>query len=170
MFLIWLYIIIIDSGILRFTIHEVKGLSGKPSPYARVLVNGTEKIKTKAMKKNASPKFEKFVEVLVIDKTEVQMRVQIQDSTNFAADVELGSWSSSLLTIFDKIEKNEGWWDLTHNGKNSGRVRISALWKPVVMTGLAESLGGHGIYRKYFFFFFYKEGSNSVLHFYTFLN
>lgn len=144
---------IIDSGILRFTIHEVKGLSGKPSPYARVLVNGTEKIKSKPMKKNANPKFEKFVEVLVIDKTEVQMRVQIQDSTNFASDVELGSWSSSLLTIFDKIEKNEGWWDLKHNGKNSGRVRISAEWKPVVMTGLAESLGGHGIYRKYLLFF-----------------
>lgn len=135
-----------NSGILRFTIHEVKGLSGKPSPYARVLVNGTEKIKTKPMKKKANPKFEKFVEVLVIDKTEVQMRVQIQDATSFSTDYELGSWSSSLLTIFDKIEQNEGWWDLTRNGKNCGRLRISAEWKPVVMTGLAESLGGHGYY------------------------
>ena len=85
-----------DSGILRFTIHEVKGLAGKPNPYARVLVNGAEKIKTKPMKGNANPKFEKFVEVLVIDKTEVQMRVEIQDAANFASDLLLGSWSTSL--------------------------------------------------------------------------
>jgi Ca2+-dependent lipid-binding protein len=139
----------IDSGILRFTIHECKGLAGKPNPYARVLVNGAEKVKSKPMKNNSNPKFEKSVEVLVIDKTEVQIRVQIKDATSFSSDVELASWSSSLLNIFDKIEQNEGWWDLQHNNKNAGRVRISAEWKPVVMTGLAESLGGHGYYCKF---------------------
>jgi Ca2+-dependent lipid-binding protein len=69
----------VDSGILRFTIHECKGLEGKPNAYARVLLNGEEKLKSKPMKKNANPKWEKNVEVLVVDKTEVQMRVEVQD-------------------------------------------------------------------------------------------
>jgi Ca2+-dependent lipid-binding protein len=134
----------VDSGILRFTIHECKGLEGKPNAYARVLLNGEEKLKSKPMKKNANPKWEKNVEVLVVDKTEVQMRVEVQDAANFASDVTIGTWSSSLLNIFDKIEKNDGWWDLMYKKVKVGRIRISAEWKPVIMTGLAESLGRHG--------------------------
>lgn len=133
-----------DSGVLRFTIHECKGLDGKPSPYARVLLNGEEKIKTKPMKKNANPKWEKDVEVLVVDMTEVTMRVEVQEASSFASDVSIGSWSSSLLNIFDKIEENEGWWDLMRKKTKVGRIRISAEWKPIIMTGLAESLGSHG--------------------------
>ncbi|KAG2172009.1 hypothetical protein INT43_001486 [Umbelopsis isabellina] len=133
-----------NSGILRFTIHECKGLDGKPSAYARVLLNGEEKIKTKPMKKTPNPKWEKNVEMLVVDMTEVSMRVEVQEASSFASDVTIGSWSSSLLNIFDKIEENEGWWDLMRKKTKVGRIRISAEWKPVIMTGLAESLGSHG--------------------------
>ncbi|KAG0171493.1 hypothetical protein DFQ28_001023 [Apophysomyces sp. BC1034] len=136
-----------NSGVLRFTVHECHSLgSTKLCPYARVFINSAEKIKTPVFKYNANPKFERPGEVVVLDKTEVSVRVEIKDSVSFAEDRTIGVWTSYLVDIMELQEKNEYWWDLEANEKFGGRIRFSVQWKPVVMTGLTQGMGGHGYY------------------------
>ncbi|KAF7721951.1 hypothetical protein EC973_003912 [Apophysomyces ossiformis] len=136
-----------NSGVLRFTVHECHNLgSNKLCPYARVIINGAEKIKTPVFKYNANPKFERPGEVVVLDKTEVFVRVEIKDSVSFAEDRVIGVWTSYLVDMMEAQQKNEYWWDLQADQKSGARIRLSVQWKPVVMTGLTQGMGGHGYY------------------------
>ncbi|KAI9313877.1 C2 domain-containing protein [Dichotomocladium elegans] len=138
-----------NSGILRFTVHECRNLeSVRLNPYVRVMINGTERIKTPVFKRNANPKFERSGEVVVLDQTAVYIRVEVKDSISFAEDSTVGVWKCYLVEMMQQLKKNDGWWDLTHDDgrKTFGRIRLSVQWKPVVMSGLSEALGGYGIY------------------------
>ncbi|CAO3634755.1 unnamed protein product [Cunninghamella echinulata] len=137
-----------NSGVLRFTIHECRNLkSNRISPYAKVMVNGVEKVKTPAFKRTSNPKFERSGEVVVLDRTAIFLRVDIYDSIDFAEDSILGTWSSYLLPVMEQQSKNNGWWDLTIGNKNVGRIRVSVQWKPIVMSGLIHGSIGPNVYR-----------------------
>lgn len=137
----------IDSGILRITIHECKNLgSNKVNPYALIKVNGVDRFETPTFKRTSNPKFERPFEFLVLDMQEVYIRVMIIDRIDFAGDASLGAWNSYLTDILKTQEENEYWWTLRKKGKEiSARIRLSVQWKPVVMTGLA-TMGGIDIY------------------------
>lgn len=149
-----------NSGILRFTVHECRNLgSMRLNPYVRVLVNGAERIQTPVFRRNPNPKFERPGEVVVLDQTAVHIRVEVKDSISFAEDTTLGVWKSSLVDMMHMLPTNDGWWDLTHDNdtKAPGRIRLGVQWKPVLMTNLSQSLGGHGFFGTLcdvFFFFF----------------
>lgn len=156
-----------NSGVLRFTVHECKDLGGDaaaakrssglnlPLPilggkddinaYAVVTVNGQEKLRTKPFKRSVNPRWDKFVEVFVADKTKLDLGVNIVDSREFSDDEVIGRWRSSFTDMEeDHIKKGMDWWNLKDG---AGRIHLSAMWKPIVMTGFAEGLG-HGAYRK----------------------
>jgi Ca2+-dependent lipid-binding protein len=118
------------------------------NPYASIKINGVEKVKSPVFKRTANPKFERSGEVVVLDRTEVYIRVDITDSADFADDTILGSWSSYLVPIMEQQVKNEYWWDLTLGNDTSGRLKLSVQWKPVVMTSLIHGPTGPAVYRK----------------------
>ncbi|KAI8083251.1 C2 domain-containing protein [Gilbertella persicaria] len=137
-----------NSGIVRVTIHECKYLgTNKVNPYATIKINGVDRFKTPTFKRTSNPKFERSYEILVLDKTEVFIRVSVIDSIDFAENTSLGSWDASLVDIMRDQEDREYWWNLRKRGQEiQARLRFSVQWKPVVMSGLA-SMGGVGIYK-----------------------
>lgn len=124
-------------------------MHARVNPYVRVIVNGQEKIKTSVQWLDTSPVFEVPGEVVVLDRNDVFIRVEVKDKRNVHDDDTLGSWTANLSDIFKHQEENEGWWQLTREDKPVGQIRFSAEWKPVVMTGLTEGLGGHGYEGKF---------------------
>ncbi|KAI8376305.1 C2 domain-containing protein [Radiomyces spectabilis] len=147
-----------NSGILRFTVHECKQLGGEKkgglslplvgssdvNAYAIVRVNGQERLRTKAFKRSINPRWDKYVEVFVADKTMLDLGVNIVNSKEFSEDEVIGRWRSSLLDMEEQLVKQGlDWWSLKDG---AGKIHLSAVWKPVVMTGFAEGLG-HGSYR-----------------------
>ncbi|ORY88542.1 C2 domain-containing protein [Syncephalastrum racemosum] len=152
-----------NSGILRFTVHECKQLNGDgkrssginlPVPiigskedinaYAVIKINGQERLKTKAFKRSFNPRWDKFVEVFVADKSKLDLGVNIMNSNDFTDDDTLARWRMSLLDFEDQhMRQGMDWWNLKDC---PGQIHLSAMWKPVVMTGFAEGLG-HGSYR-----------------------
>lgn len=107
-------------------------------------------MKTPVFKRNQNPKFERSGEVVVLDQTAVYIRVEVKDSTSFADDPTIGVWRSYLVDMMQQLPSNDGWWDLQldNGSKAAGRIRLSVQWKPVVMTGLSSTIGGHGLYGK----------------------
>ncbi|KAI9316811.1 C2 domain-containing protein [Dichotomocladium elegans] len=151
-----------NSGILRFTVNECKGLGGDAAKrnsglglpliggsdsmnaYAVLNVNGQEKLRTKAFKRSFNPRWDKFVEIFVADKTKVNLDVNIIDSKEFSDDETIGRWQYSLNDMMeDHVKNGQDWWNLKDG---AGKIHLTAMWKPVIMTGFAEGLG-HGQYR-----------------------
>lgn len=119
------------------------------NPFATMKINGINRFETPTFKRTPNPKFERSFEILVLDRTEVFIRVSIIDRINFAGDASLGSWDGYLADIMKDQEENEYWWALKKKGQNtSARLRLSVQWKPVVMDGLAK-MGGVGLYSKF---------------------
>lgn len=110
-----------------------------------------DRFETPTFKRTANPKFERSYEILVLDMTEVFIRVTLIDRIDFAGDSYLGAWNAYLTDIIKDQEEKEYWWDLTKNKNNSNpdnnkaRLRLSVQWKPVVMSGLSKMGGVAGI-------------------------
>lgn len=137
-----------NSGVLRVTIHECKNLgpTNKMNPFATIKVNGVDRFETPTFKYTANPKFERSYEILVLDRTEVYLRVSITNRIDFAGDTSLGAWNGYLTDIMRDQEDKEYWWTLKKKGQDTAaRLRFSVQWKPVVMAGLAK-MGGAGLY------------------------
>lgn len=132
------------------TIHECKnlGISNKMNPFATIKVNGVDRFETPTFKYTANPKFERSYEILVLDRTDVFLRVSITNRIDFAGDTSLGAWNGYLTDIMRDQEDNEYWWTLKKKGQDTpARLRFSVQWKPVVMSGLAK-MGGTSLYSK----------------------
>jgi Ca2+-dependent lipid-binding protein len=141
-----------NSGILRFTVHECSELSGgksggigvpllgggSVSAYAKLNVNGKEALRTKTFKRSSNPRWDKYVEVFVADKTKVNLNIDVMESKEFADDSVIATWKSTLTAVEKQlVEDKSEWWSL-NDGR--GKIHVSAIWKPVVMTGLGEGM------------------------------
>lgn len=134
-----------NSGVLRLTIHECRGLvttAKKISPYVRIIVNGIEKHKTSIAKNKIDPKFEDPYEIVVLDKTTFFIRAEVHDSQN--EDKLIGVFTSYLSDIVRQQEKNDSWWDLIDGDECLGQLRLSAEWKPMIMSGFSNFVSEHG--------------------------
>lgn len=144
----------IDSGVLRFTVHECKELGGVQksggisipviggkgdiNSYAVVKMNGAEKLRTQIFKRSINPRWDKQIEVFVTDKTQLKLNVSVFDSA--FDDKMLGRWESKLEEFEDDVFINgQDWWNLKDG---AGKIHLSMLWKPITMTGFAEGLSG----------------------------
>lgn len=118
---------------------------GDVNAYAIVKVNGQEKLRTATFKRSVNPRWNKFVEIFVADKSNMNLDVTIMNSVDFGDDTVLGRWTSSLIDMENQLvkEKND-WWNLKDG---TGKIHLNMTWKPVPLTGFSAGLA-RGSYRE----------------------
>ncbi|KAI9008912.1 C2 domain-containing protein [Phycomyces nitens] len=148
-----------NSGVLRFMVHECKELGSEKKggfglplvggsdtdAYAVFKVNGVEKLRTMVFKRSVNPRWFKWVEIFVADKTKLDLSVHVMNSKEFSDDECIGRFESRLVDMEEQILTNsQDWWQLKDG---TGKIHLGAIWKPVAMTGFDGGLG-HGSYRE----------------------
>lgn len=88
-----------------------------------------------------SPVWEFSKEFLVTSKPKAVISVKLFDERGLAVDPSLGIISIRLPDIMTKNESKEDWFPLAQT--KSGRVRMTAQWKAVAMTGSISGAGGY---------------------------
>ncbi|KZW02621.1 tricalbin [Exidia glandulosa HHB12029] len=132
------------SGIVRLVIHQAKDLdttksmSGDLNPFAKVFLGaaGSSPIHaTPRFKHTNSPVWESATEFLCADRTASVITVDVIDDRDFLKDPVVGHISVKLNDLLHAKEEGQGrdWWPLTHC--KSGKLRMSAEWKPLNMAG-----------------------------------
>nr|ODN82408.1 transmembrane protein [Cryptococcus depauperatus CBS 7841] len=142
-----------QTGIVRLTIHQAKdlnmsksvsGLSGNAlNPFARVFLGGSkhEVHKTKTLKHANQPIWEEACEFLVPEKNKSIVTIDLTDHKDFAIDPSLGQVTIRLTDLLEAKERHQDWFPLKNS--RQGKIRLTAEWKPVAMTG---AIGGAGSY------------------------
>lgn len=143
-----------NSGIVRFSVLDCKDIGGAVTgkkglipiigsgsnvdAYAIVKVNSQVKLRTNTFKRSVNPRWNKFVEIFVADKANMDLEVTIMNAVDFGDDTVLGTWKSSLLDMERQLvnEKND-WWNLTGG---TGKIHLDMTWKPVPLTGFSAGL------------------------------
>lgn len=129
------------SGVVRLTIHQAKeldkatGLLGDVNPKARLRLNGNKIFESKQMKRTLSPIWEEHKEFLVTNRKRAVVGIEIMNDNRVVSYL-----SVKLDDLLRAKEKQQDWFPLS-NSKH-GRVRMSAEWKPVLMSGSMN--GGSG--------------------------
>ncbi|TFL06303.1 C2 domain-containing protein [Pterulicium gracile] len=127
-------------GIVRLTIHQAKELDTSKSmakdlnPFAEVLLGGKEVIhQTPRFKHTTSPVWESAKEFLCSDRESSVVTVKVIDDRDFMKDPVIGYMSIHLQQLLDAKKEARDWWPLS--GCKSGKLRVSAEWKPLNMAG-----------------------------------
>ncbi|KAG7450195.1 tricalbin [Guyanagaster necrorhizus] len=128
-------------GIVRLTVHQAKeldakkSLSGDLNPLAKVFLSGskTPVHVTKAFKHTNNPVWESSHEFLCAKKATSVITVKIVDDRDFLKDPVVGYMSINLEDLLASKKENIDWFPLSNC--ESGKLRISAEWKPLSMAG-----------------------------------
>ncbi|KAK8019922.1 hypothetical protein PG990_005060 [Apiospora arundinis] len=148
-----------NTGILRFTLHQAKDLDGTKSmvgllnPYAALLLNGKEIHHTKKLKRTNNPIWDDgYKEILISDRKNAKLGIAIKDDRDLAGDQLVGTYQIKLEDLLDMMEQGKDWYNLS--GVSSGRIKVTAQWKPVAVTGDLAGTGGYqtpiGVMRLHF--------------------
>jgi Ca2+-dependent lipid-binding protein len=130
------------AGIVRLTIHQAKeldnsrSLSGDLNPLAKVYLGGntTPIHTTRAFKHTNNPVWESSHEFLCADRLASVITVKVIDDRDFLKDPVVGYMSIKLEDLIEaKKESARDWFPLSHC--KTGKLRISAEWKPLNMAG-----------------------------------
>jgi len=134
-------------GIVRLMIHQAKELdqsktlAGGIKPFCKVNATGAPSFKS-PKKQGSSPVWEVPYEFLCTDKNAARITVRVIDDRDFLKDPIIGYMSINLIDILPlKGQAGRDWFNLS--GCRSGKLRLSAEWKPLSMAG---SLHGAGQY------------------------
>ncbi|KAI3622799.1 transmembrane protein [Moniliophthora roreri] len=140
-------------GIVRLTIHQAKdldaskSLSGDLNPLAKVFLGSNPRQPihtTKHFKHTNSPVWESSHEFLCANKAGSVITIKVIDDRDFLKDPVIGYMSVRLEDLLHfKTEAGKDWFPLSNC--KSGKIRVSAEWKPVDMAG---SLHGANDYKK----------------------
>ncbi|OXB34399.1 transmembrane protein [Cryptococcus neoformans] len=140
-----------QTGIVRLTIHQAKDLDVSSAllggralnPFASVFLGSgkNEVHRTKVLKHANQPIWEDSCEFLVPEKHNSVVTVAITDSRDFANYPSLGMVTIRLADLLEAKERHQDWFPL--KGSRQGKVRMTAEWKAVAMTG---SIGGANSY------------------------
>ncbi|KAI8973424.1 C2 domain-containing protein [Mycotypha africana] len=153
-----------NSGVVRFYIQDCKEIgqevskkgiplvgklpglgsdgSSNINAYAILKVNGQEKLRTAPFKHSVNPRWNKYVEFFVEDRSNTNLNVTVLNS-EMGSDPILGQWSSSLVDMQHQIvDEKSDWWNL-ENG--SGKIHLDMTWKPIPLVGFSSGLtrGGY---------------------------
>ncbi|RDB28789.1 Uncharacterized protein PYUK71.03c [Hypsizygus marmoreus] len=134
----------VDSsvGIVRLTIHQAKDLdhtksvSGDLNPLAKVYIGDSKSAGhvTALFKHTNNPIWESPYEFLCSDKASTVITVKVVDDRDFLKDPVVGYMSIKLTDLLDSMgEAGRDWFPLS--SCKSGKVRLSAEWKPLNMAG-----------------------------------
>ncbi|KAB5592905.1 hypothetical protein CTheo_3616 [Ceratobasidium theobromae] len=151
-------------GIVRLVVHNAKELdtgksmSGDPNPLAQVLIRNREIIKTPTRKHTRTPVWETPKEFLVTDKGSTVITIKVKthspskrisahiplkviDNRDFRKDPVIGYMNIRLKDLLAAREKQQDWFPLS--GCKSGKIRISADWRPLNMAGSMQGAGSY---------------------------
>ncbi|KAG8883133.1 hypothetical protein FRB98_003307 [Tulasnella sp. 332] len=138
-----------NVGICRLTVHQAKELDKKRSlsndlnPLAKVFLGNskTPQFTTPTYKHTLAPVWEGSTEFLVSNKKHSVINIKVIDDRDFMKDPILGTFSASLEKILDATAKTgvETWFPL--NKCRTGKLRLSAEWKPLSMAGNLQGAG-----------------------------
>jgi Ca2+-dependent lipid-binding protein len=129
-------------GIVRLVVHQAKELdqsqtgSGDVKPLAKVYLNGSKTAAhtTRKMKRTLNPVWESAYEFMCSDKDSSIIKVDVIDDRDFLKDPVIGYMSIRLSDLLDSSGKaGQDWFILS--GCKTGKIRVSAEWKPLSMPG-----------------------------------
>ncbi|KAF5377486.1 hypothetical protein D9615_005116 [Tricholomella constricta] len=129
-------------GIVRLTLHQAKdldasrSLGGDLNPLAKVFIGNSKNAAyaTPSFKHTNNPVWESAYEFLCADKSSSVITVKAVDDRDFLKDPVVGYMSIKLTDLLDSMgEAGRDWFPLS--GCKSGKIRISAEWKPLSMAG-----------------------------------
>lgn len=147
------------AGVARLVIHQAKELDYKRtgtsnlSPYAKVYLNGRQILKTAVIKRTNNPVYEVFTETLISSKADAIFTIHMFDDRH-GEDPKIGTVSLKLTELLELTsgEQKLDWFPLT--GAKSGKLRISGLWKGIMMAGAINGASAYtppiGILRFHF--------------------
>jgi len=127
---------------VRLTLHQAKDLdhtksmSGDLNPFVRVHLGAdhTPIYTTNRMKHTNNPVWESATEFLCTDRASSVITVKVVDDREFLKDPIIGYMSVRLQDLLEaKKDAGRDWWPLSNC--RSGRMRLSAEWRPVNMPG-----------------------------------
>ena len=147
-----------NQGILRFTVEQAKDLDGTKSlvgqlnPFASLFLNGKEVHQTKKLKRTNNPIWDNgSKEILITDLKKAKLGVTIKDDREIAGDQVVGKYQIKLEDMLECMQQGKEWYYLS--GARAGRVKMTAQWKPVAISGIAGT-GGYstpiGVMRLHF--------------------
>jgi Ca2+-dependent lipid-binding protein len=111
-------------------------LSKDLNPFARVQVTSHKEAihETRRLKHTLSPIWESATEFLCADRASSVITVKVVDDRDFLSDPTVGYVRVKLNDLLKaKAEAGKDWWPLS--GCKTGRIRISAEWKPLNIAG-----------------------------------
>ncbi|KAF9243825.1 C2 domain-containing protein [Melanogaster broomeanus] len=136
-----------NVGIVRLTLHQAKeldaskSLSGDLNPTVKLyLGNSSSPIHTsQTIKHTNNPVWESPTEFLCSDKQSSVITVKVVDDRDFLKDPVIGYMSVRLEDLLTaETSEARDWWPLSRC--KSGKIRISAQWKPLNMAGVLSSV------------------------------
>jgi Ca2+-dependent lipid-binding protein len=147
-----------NQGILRYTIHQAKDLDGSKSiigqlnPYAVMFLNGKKIHQTKKLKRTNQPIWDDgSKEILITDRKKAKLGLTVHDDRDIAGDQTLGKYQIKLDDMLECMEQGKEWYNLS--GAATGRVKMTAQWRPVAISGVVGT-GGYttpiGVMRLHF--------------------
>lgn len=128
-------------GIVRLTVHQAKeldnskSLSGDLNPLAKVFLGGNSSAihTTRAFKHTNNPVWESPHEFLCADRHTSIITVKVIDDRDFLKDPVVGYMSIKLDDLLDAKGAGRDWFPLSNC--KTGKLRLSADWKPLNMAG-----------------------------------
>ncbi|KAI0757330.1 tricalbin [Daedaleopsis nitida] len=128
-------------GIVRLTVHQAKDLDTTKSmtndlnPFVK-LYTGSSKHPmhmTRKVKHTGNPVWEDSTEFLCTDKASSVVIAKVIDDRDFLKDPVIGYMSIRLTDLLKAKASGKDWWPLS--GAPSGKLRVTADWKPLNMAG-----------------------------------
>ncbi|BGP56395.1 Tricalbin-2 [Rhodotorula sphaerocarpa] len=142
------------SGVVRIVVHQAKQLDPRGqqiNPFFKLLLNGQSVHRSQTLKRSPNPIWERPHEMLVTAKDSAVIGLQVLDDNTLTWDAHLGSLSVRLTDILEANAKGSDWFPLSN--ARSGKVRITAEWKPVLMAGAINGAAAYtppiGVVRLY---------------------
>ncbi|BGP71461.1 Tricalbin-2 [Rhodotorula toruloides] len=132
------------AGVARLVVHQAKDLDPKGeqiNPFNVLSLNNQRVHRSQTLKRTANPVWEKAHEMLVTAKDSAVIGVEVVDDNSIRSDTKLGFCKVRLVDILEANSKGNDWFPLSN--ARSGKVRITAEWKPVLMAGAINGAGAY---------------------------
>ncbi|KAI0374503.1 tricalbin [Pilatotrama ljubarskyi] len=128
-------------GIVRLNVHQAKDLdstksmTGDLNPFVKLYSGSASQPLhvTRKLKHTNNPVWEESTEFLCTDKNASVIIAKVVDDRDFLKDPIIGYMSIRLPDLLNAKATGKDWWRLS--GARSGKIRITADWKPLNMAG-----------------------------------
>ncbi len=126
---------------MRLTVHQAKdldstkSLSGDLNPFVKLFTGSSKQSfhATRKLKHTNNPVWEDSTEFLCTDRASSVLVAKVIDDRDFLKDPVVGYMSVRLADLLNAKATGKDWWRLS--GARSGKLRITADWKPLNMAG-----------------------------------